>query len=186
MKPYIFKSDRLGFRNWSEDDLPQFSAMNADEAVMEHFPSTLSYEASEQFMRRLKDAYITHGYTYYAVDVLSTGSWIGFIGLSYIDFEAEFTPGVDIGWRLKQSAWGYGYATEGAKRCMAYAREELDISKVVATCTEANQKSQHVMKKVGMNKKGYFCHPKLKGIAGFESCLWYEKVLNANESEICE
>lgn len=181
MKSYIFKSNRLGFRNWSEDDLLQFSAMNADEVVMEHFPSVLTYEASEQFMHRLNDVFKQHGYTYYAVDVLSTGAWIGFIGLSYIDFEADFTPGVDIGWRLNQSAWGHGYATEGAKRCLEYAREELKINKVVAICTEANHKSQHVMEKVGMNKKGYFCHPKLKDIAGFERCLWYEKVLKVNE-----
>ncbi|MGJ8667045.1 MAG: GNAT family N-acetyltransferase [Patiriisocius sp.] len=35
--------------------------------------------------------------------------------------ESNFTPAVEIGWRLKQSAWENGYATEAAKACLKYA-----------------------------------------------------------------
>ncbi len=35
---YIFKSERLGFRKWRNEDLEEFAKLNSDEDVMEHFP----------------------------------------------------------------------------------------------------------------------------------------------------
>jgi len=51
------------------------------------------------------------------------------IGLAFQEYKTKFTPAIDIGWRLKRSAWGKGYATEGAKRCLEYAFNELKISR---------------------------------------------------------
>lgn len=62
---------------------------------------------------------------------METGELIGFIGLAYQTYESDFTPATDIGWRLKSSAWGKGYATEGAKRCLQYAFEDLKLEKVI-------------------------------------------------------
>lgn len=39
---YIFKSERLGFRNWNSKDLDEFVKLNSDKEVMEHFPELLS------------------------------------------------------------------------------------------------------------------------------------------------
>ena len=39
---YLFKSAKLGFRNWQILDLTDFTSMNADPLVMRYFPSTLS------------------------------------------------------------------------------------------------------------------------------------------------
>jgi hypothetical protein len=38
----LFKSAKLGFRNWQISDLTDFTSMNADPLVMRYFPSTLS------------------------------------------------------------------------------------------------------------------------------------------------
>ena len=40
---------------------------------------------------------------------------IGFCGLAVPNFETEFTPAVEIGWRLGRDQWGNGYATEAAQ-----------------------------------------------------------------------
>ena len=175
---YIFTSERLGFRNWSDEDLPAFAAMNADPVVMEHFAKTLNAAESEAFLTRLRNHYLDRGYTYYAVDVLETGQWIGFIGLAYQDYEASFTPATDIGWRLIPEAWGHGFATEGAKRCLEFAFESLNMESVVATCTATNFKSEKVMQKIGMTRQGMFNHPRLKDHPDLERCLWY--VIKAN------
>ena len=50
----------------------------------------------------------------FAVEVLATGEFAGFIGLWPPAFEAHFTPAIEVGWRLAQRFWGTGYATEGA------------------------------------------------------------------------
>jgi len=171
---YLFKSDRLGFRNWVKEDLSEFASLNADSAVMEHFPKLLSEKETAAFIARLQKHYEKNGYNYFATEILKTGEFIGFIGLAYQDFEASFNPAVDIGWRLKKSSWGKGYATEGAKKCLAYAFNNLELKRVIATCTKENTNSENVMKKIGMVKKGTFKHPKLKDYPAHEKCIWYE------------
>lgn len=52
---YIFKSDRLGFRKWSKNDLDEFLKLNSDEEVMEYFPKLLSKNDVEEFKMMLKN-----------------------------------------------------------------------------------------------------------------------------------
>jgi len=171
---YIFTSERLGFRNWTIADLSKFAEINSDPLVMEHFPKTLSTDETEEFIGRLQRHYVDRGYSYFATEVIETGELIGFIGLAYQTYETDFSPSTDIGWRLKKTAWGKGYATEGAKKCLEYAFEELNIKRIISTCTVNNNRSENVMQKIGMSKKGSFNHPKLKEYPEYEKCIWYE------------
>ena len=175
---YIFKSERLGFRNWTKDDLEEFAKLNSDAAVMEHFPKTLSKKEVENFIVRLKQHFADNGFTYYATEVLETKEFIGMIGLAFQEYKTNFTPAIDIGWRLKRSSWGKGYATEGAKRCLEYAFDELDINKVISICTIKNKKSENVMKKIGMTKKGEFNHPEMINQPEYENHFCYEIIKN--------
>lgn len=173
-KDYIFKSERLGFRNWTNNDLEEFAKMNADLDVMEYFPKPLTENETFKFIQRLQNHYKKNGYTYFTTEILETEEFIGFIGLAYQDYESDFTPGTDIGWRLKKSTWGNGYATEGAKRCLEFAFAQLNLDKVFSICAEQNSKSEAVMKKIGMIKKGSFTHPKLIDYPKLQKCICYE------------
>ena len=148
--------------------------MNADPRVMEHFPSVLSKSESENFLERLKAHYNKHGYTYFAVEHLELGELIGFVGMAYQEYESEFTPATDIGWRLKYHAWGNGFATEGALRCVHYAFEDLKLDELISTCTGSNRASERIMQKIGMKKQGSFLHPKLKEYPEIQECIWYK------------
>ena len=92
----------------------------------------------------------------------------------YQTYEAPFTPITDIGWRLKKSAWGKGYATEGAKVCLDYAFKQLKLDSVASVCPTVNIPSENVMKKIGMTKQGTFKHPKLTDYPKLEECVWYK------------
>lgn len=173
---YLFESERLGFRNWKAEDLEAFAKLNADEEVMEHFPKTLSKKEVEILIDKLKNHFTDNGFTYYATEILATKEFIGMIGLAFQQYKTKFTPAIDIGWRLKRNAWGKGYATEGAKRCLEYAFNELSIKKVIAVCTIQNEKSEKVMKKIGMKKVGEFDHPNLVDHPEYERCFCYEIV----------
>ena len=172
-KQYIFKSERLGFRNWSKNDLSEFAKINADVKVMEHFPKPLSEKETAEFIKRLLRHYEKHGFNYFATEILESGELIGFIGLAFQDYKSDYTPAVDIGWRLKKSAWSKGFATEGAKRCLEFAFNELNLKKIISTCTKNNYRSEKVMQKIGMRKLGEFNHPKLKGYPELEKCVCY-------------
>lgn len=171
---YIFTSERLGFRTWKKEDIEEFAKLNSDEEVMEHFPDVLSIKEVENLIDKLQNHYTTHGYTYYATEILETQEFIGMIGLAFQQYQTEFTPAIDIGWRLKKESWGQGYATEGAKRCVEYAFNELEIPKIIAVCTVQNKKSENVMKKIGMIKKGEFNHPAMANNPKYERHVCYE------------
>ena len=171
---YLFKSKRLGFRNWTNEDSDEFSKLNSDEKVMEHFPKTLSKKEVGKFIDGLKKHFTENGFTYYATEIIETKEFIGMIGLAFQEYKTNFTPAIDIGWRLKRDAWGKGYATEGAKRCLEYAFNELEINKIIAVCPVKNKKSENIMKKIGMTKKGEFNHPELINHPEYEKHYCYE------------
>jgi RimJ/RimL family protein N-acetyltransferase len=156
----LFSSERLDFRLWQEKDLPEFSAMNADAETMRYFEKPLSTEESQATMDRMNKMYEDRGYCYFAVELLKTGEFVGMIGLGWKTFEADFTPCVDIGWRLDKRYWNQGYATEGAIKCLDFSRE-LEISEVLSMASIGNIASTQVMKKIGMSYWKDFEHPDL-------------------------
>ena len=160
---YLFQSKRLGFRKWTPADLTPMSALNADPAVMEFFRSTQTKEQTKALLARIEQEFEEFGHCWYAVDTLKDGDFIGFIGLAWnTQEELDFTPSAEIGWRLKKAAWGNGYATEGATRCLQYGFEDLKLSEIYSFTATINQRSERVMQKIGMTKIGEFGHPQIE------------------------
>ncbi len=172
--PYIFKSERLGFRNWIDSDFDKMHAVSSDPKVMEYFSSTRTEEQTRQFIEKMHQRYTNKGYCYFPVELLDSGDFIGFIGLSEQHFKSDFTPMIDIGWRLGQKHWNKGYATEGAKRCLQYAFETLELPGVNATAAEINLPSIRVMEKIGMEKVKTFIHPSLANNERLKQCVLYQ------------
>jgi len=171
---YIFKSERLGFRNWKESDKIRMTEINSDPKVMEFFPSIPSSKQTEDFIDRMQKQFSEKGFCYFAVDKLSDNEFIGFIGISEQNFQSDFTPCIDIGWRLSQKEWGKGFATEGANRCLDFAFNDIGLEKIKSICPIINKKSERVMEKLGMIKKKSFNHPLLKEYRILEKCVLYE------------
>lgn len=173
---YLFTSKRLGFRNWHDADVAVMAMINADPEVMQYFPSIKTYAETADFVKRMQKEYTDKGYCYFAVETLADKKLIGFVGISEQTFESDFTPFTDIGWRLAKSAWGNGYATEGAKQCLEYAFDVLNIYEVNAIAPVVNLPSISVMKKIGMKEIIDFEHPLLIDNIRLKKCLLYRKV----------
>ena len=160
---YLFKSERLGFRKWIEEDEAKMIAISAYPVVMEYFPYVATPDQTVDFIERMKSMYDDKGYCYFAVDELETGEFIGFIGLCDQDFDVEFCPCTDIGWRLASKYWNKGYATEGATACLDYAFETIGLNEIYSTAPIINTSSINFMMKLGMEKHSDYIHPKLLG-----------------------
>jgi RimJ/RimL family protein N-acetyltransferase len=61
---------------------------------------------------------------------------------------------IEIGYFLKRSAWGHGYATEVCKRMLLFAFQELPLSEVVASVEDENVVSRKVLEKSGLTDRG--------------------------------
>lgn len=171
---YLFKSERLGFRNWLSSDIELMSKINSNAEVMEFFPSILNVQQTSKFIERMQNMFEQKGFCYFAVDTLIEGELIGFIGLAEQTYNASFTPCVDIGWRLHSKYWNKGYATEGAKACLKYAFDVLNLEKIVAVAPIINLKSIAVMKKIGMKYLMSFTHPFLMNDDRLKECVVYD------------
>ena len=86
--------------------------------------------------------------------------FIGFIGLNTPDFEAHFTPCVEIGWRIAKEFWGQGLALEAAQKCLEIGFNEFNLSEIVSFTAITNKKSERVMQKLKMthDDKDNFYH----------------------------
>jgi RimJ/RimL family protein N-acetyltransferase len=173
MTKYLFTSNRLGFREWNSDDLPIMASINADPKVMEFFPSIQSVSQTEDFIKRNQRMFAENRFCYFAVELLETNELIGFIGLSQLTFESSFTPCVDIGWRIGFKYWNCGYATEGAKRCLQYAFEDLKLKEVFSVAPVINVKSIAIMHKIGMLERTHFEHPLLNSFDYLKKCALF-------------
>ena len=178
-KEYLFQSERLGFRNWINSDTPKMIGISSDPHVMQFFPAIATKIQTVEFIDRMKLMYIEKGYCYFAVDQLKDESFIGFIGLCYQTYESQFTPSVDIGWRLNKKYWNNGLATEGAKKCLNYGFNVIELKNIISTSPIINTKSIRVMEKIGMAKLTEFKHPRLKSNKRLEDCICYE-ITNLN------
>lgn len=156
----MIETDRLILRSWHPDDLPLFADMNKDERVMRYFPALLSDAETELFYERIQNEFSQKGWGLYAVELKATGRFIGYVGLHEIGFEADFAPGVEIGWRLAADYHNKGYATEAAIAVLNMVHE-LGIERVYSFTAKVNLPSERVMQKIGMIKAGEFDHPRL-------------------------
>ncbi len=160
LPPLEFNTARLAFRIWRDDHRPAFAAMNSDAEVMRYFPSTQTQDQSNATVDAWLVHFRDHGWGNWAVELLDTGEFIGFIGLNIPRRKLPFSPCTEVGWRLKPTAWGRGYATEGAKACLKQAFTQLGLAEVVSFTALVNAPSIAVMKRIGMeNANADFEHP---------------------------
>jgi RimJ/RimL family protein N-acetyltransferase len=155
------RTERLLLRQWREDDLEPFAALNADAETMRYFPSPLTREQSDAFASNAREAIAREGWGLWAVEVVGRAPFIGFVGLARPRFEAHFTPAVEVGWRLAREHWGNGYATEAGRAALAFGFDELDLGEIVSFTSVLNGPSWRVMERLGMthDEREDFDHP---------------------------
>jgi RimJ/RimL family protein N-acetyltransferase len=146
----MYETERIILRQWHEQDLEPFAAMNQDPKVMEFFPNLLTRSESQAMIEKYQAKMVTQGFGFYACELKSTHAFIGFVGLNIPDFQASFTPCVEIGWRLRSEFWGQELAVEAAHRCVELGFKEFKLDNIVSFTAAINLRSQRVMQKLGM------------------------------------
>jgi RimJ/RimL family protein N-acetyltransferase len=158
-----FETERLLLREFLDRDRDPFAALNADARVMEHFPHLLTREESDALVDRIGQRWAEDGVGLWAVERRDGGSFLGFVGLAAPSFEADFTPCVEVGWRLAVDAWGHGYATEAARAALAFGFADRGLDEILSWTVPANVRSRAVMERIGMthDPADDFDHPNI-------------------------
>jgi RimJ/RimL family protein N-acetyltransferase len=150
MRSPVLHTERLVLRRWTDRDREVFARINADPEVMRYRLRTLSRQESDDLIDDIEASFDQNGFGMWAVEATQDSRLIGFIGLELASEEMPFRPLVHIGWHLAVDAWHHGYATEGAAAVLDFAFDDLGLSEVVAHTTARNERSQAVMRRLGM------------------------------------
>jgi RimJ/RimL family protein N-acetyltransferase len=146
------QTERVTLRPFSADDAELLVELDSDPAVMRYLTGgePTPPEVYRDGMHRLLAGYDrwSGNFGVFAAYETTSGDFLGWFCLR------PETDGpldeAELGYRLRQAAWGRGYATEVSSALLAKAFTELDVRKVWGDTMATNRPSQHVMEKVGM------------------------------------
>jgi len=148
--PIELETARLRLRRWRDADRAPFAALNADPAVMEFFPAPQSREASDASIDAWRAQLESRGWSNWAVELVESGEFIGFVGLSVPRRALPCSPCVEVGWRLARRFWGRGLASEAARAALGAGFERIGLTEIVSFTALGNLRSRAVMERIGM------------------------------------
>jgi [ribosomal protein S5]-alanine N-acetyltransferase len=144
--PYFLCSPRLGFRTWTDADLPLALALWGDPAVTRLIGGPFSPEQVAERLRLEQASQAAAGLQYWPVFSLACGAHIGCCGLRpYRPAERLY----EIGVHLRPAQWGHGYAREAATAVIAYAFTRLPVEGLFAGHHPGNHASRRLLQALG-------------------------------------
>jgi RimJ/RimL family protein N-acetyltransferase len=78
----------------------------------------------------------------------TTGEVIGRVGLCF----SEEVSAVELGWVIRRSRWGHGFATEAARAAAQYAFDMVGVTEVISRIQPSNHASIRIAEKVGATR----------------------------------
>ncbi|WP_338503598.1 GNAT family N-acetyltransferase [Sphingomonas kaistensis] len=152
MSEVVAQTARLRLRTWDDPRWEAFVALTNTPAVMRWLGGVFSPEQMAAARARLDAYQRDYGFTFWAVERHEEDALLGFCGLKRANAPgAEPLHGeVEIGWRLREDAWGQGYAREAAATSLDLAFDRFGAARVIAFTAAGNAPSQTLMKRLGM------------------------------------
>jgi len=144
----VISTSRLRLREYLPSDVDERAAMFADKQTMRYYPRVKSRDETVDWIKWNLGSYRQHGFGLWAVDLKSTGEFLGECGL--VVQEIDGTREIELGYSIKRSHWGQGFAPEAAIAVRDQAFEVLGLRRLVSIIHPDNTRSQAVARKVGM------------------------------------
>jgi RimJ/RimL family protein N-acetyltransferase len=155
MADVVAETKRLRLRTWDDEDEFRFYDVMNTPAVMRLLGGLQSQEEWSAGYRRIRDYQRDLGFTFWIVERKADAEILGFCGLKRANAPgADAIAGdVEIGWRLREDAWGQGYAKEAAINSLDLAFDRFRAPHVVAVTALGNLPSQGLMIRLGMTRR---------------------------------
>ncbi len=148
----FLETERLVLRRFTVDDVDHLVALDGDPEVM-HFITGGRATSREEIENDVLPAFLRHyerfaGYGFWAAIEKATGEFLGWF--HFRPREGRPLDEVELGYRLRKSAWGKGYGTEGSRALIRKGFTELGVQRVVAEAMAVHVASRRVMEKAGL------------------------------------
>jgi RimJ/RimL family protein N-acetyltransferase len=151
----IAETERLRLRTWDFEDRAEFNRLLNTPAVMRWLGGIADEAFSNAAFDRIDAYQRDFGFTFWIVERKHDRAVLGFCGLKRANAPGgeKFAGEVEIGWRLREDAWGQGYAKEAAIASLDLAFGRFGAPHVVAVTAEGNLPSQGLMERLGMARR---------------------------------
>jgi RimJ/RimL family protein N-acetyltransferase len=148
----FLETERLILRRFTMDDVDNLVELDGDPDVMLRVTGgrpTSREEIETDYLPAYLDYYERYeGYGFWAAVERATGEFIGWFHFRPAPGHPHDEP--ELGYRLRKSAWGKGYAAEGSVALIDQGFAELGARRVVAETMVVHTASRRVMEKAGM------------------------------------
>jgi len=155
MAEVVAETPRLRLRDWADADEAAFYDVMNTPAVMQHLGGVQTPEQWHEAFERLRGYSRDFGHTFWILEDSASGEMLGFCGLKRVN-----SPGAgglrgapEIGWRLRESTWGKGFAKEAAIACIDLAFGRFGYDWLIAMTIPPNRDSQGLMQRLGMHRR---------------------------------
>jgi RimJ/RimL family protein N-acetyltransferase len=148
---FAIETPRLRLRPWGEADRDAFAELNADAEVACDLGGPLSRAASDAKLDRYIDAFKRRGFCRWAIETRDR-DFLGYAGVMPARDDHPLNPHCEVGWRLKRSAWGFGYATEAARAALDDVFTRIGLREVLSYTAADNLRSQAVMHRLQLTR----------------------------------
>jgi RimJ/RimL family protein N-acetyltransferase len=155
MAEVVAETERLRLRTWDDEDEFRFYDIMNTPAVMRWLGGLQPRLEWSAGCRRLRAYERDFGFTFWIVERKTDCEILGFCGLKRANAPgADAIAGdIEIGWRLREDAWGKGYAKEAAIKSLDLAFDRFGAPHVVAVTSLGNLPSQGLMIRLGMTRR---------------------------------
>ena len=155
MAEAVAETKRLVLRTWDRADLDEFVRVTNTPAVMRWLGGVWGRADHEAAFERIDSYQRDYGHTLWIVERKGDGALLGFCGLKRVNSPGagDLTGTAEIGWRLREDAWGQGIAKEAAIASLDLAFGRFGYGEVVALTVEGNGASQGLMRRLGMRRR---------------------------------
>lgn len=149
------ETERLRLRDWEEPDEQRFYDIMNTPAVMRYLGGVQTPEQWRASYLRIRGFSEDFGHTFWILEDKSNGEIQGFCGLKRVNAPGagNLTGTPEIGWRLRESAWGKGIAKEAAVASLDLGFSRFGYERIIAMTIPANRSSQGLMKRLGMTRR---------------------------------
>jgi len=144
---------RLRLEPLSQQHFDALHRLNRDPVVMRHITGRPDTPADTQAMiDRVQARWAELGYSWWGFVRTEDGEFIGCGCIQHLNRDPAGP--LETGWRLRQDAWGQGYASEAARHMVGWAFATLAPERICAVCRPENTPSSTVMERLGMQFSG--------------------------------
>ncbi|MBT2188769.1 GNAT family N-acetyltransferase [Sphingobium nicotianae] len=152
----IVETERLLLRTEAPGDRTVWLKHMNNDAVMAHLGGPVPSDRVHESFRRRAEGWAKHGFSFMMLERRNDRCLIGHCGLSTIDTHeapAALRGQPQIGWALREDAWGQGYAREAAQAVLALAFGRFGITTLFGQTSQGNRASWGLMEKLGMSRR---------------------------------